>query len=170
MEKVCGKCNRLLPDSEFHMDARASDFLNWQCKACKAEHSKEVYRKSVERTARPGMCVVCGGDADGESTVHIACLERLLSHEQAAPGKDQRHYRKVEGLNRKIASLEKQLVEERKAQENDAKMTMKQVNELLQLRDTNRDLRAALQRRRDECAELRAKIARMEQVRKPYGN
>jgi len=41
----CGKCNKLLPISEFYKDRDRDDGLCWWCKQCKKEYNRLYNRK-----------------------------------------------------------------------------------------------------------------------------
>lgn len=50
--KICGRCKRELPISEFSKDKSKSDGLNSRCKECEADYRKSESGKSVAKKAR----------------------------------------------------------------------------------------------------------------------
>lgn len=48
-EKLCNKCQKMLPIDMFSKDSRKCDGLSCSCKACEKERRKEYYQKNKER-------------------------------------------------------------------------------------------------------------------------
>lgn len=51
MTKVCSKCGKVLPISEFHSDSRTADGLSKVCRNCKLEEKREarVLQKELQQ-------------------------------------------------------------------------------------------------------------------------
>ena len=65
--KVCNRCHRILPVSEFNRKASTKDGYQFQCKECQAEMARQLYqRRKEEQATAPNpepetkVCRKCG--------------------------------------------------------------------------------------------------------------
>lgn len=63
--KVCNRCHRILPVSEFNRKASTKDGYQFQCKECQAEMARQLYQKRKEVQAQAPkpetkVCPKCG--------------------------------------------------------------------------------------------------------------
>ena len=71
--KMCSKCKRMLPETEFHRNKNTHDGLRYECKDCQKAYEQERQRqlRAVHR------CIRCGkGEATGDHVLCAACREK----------------------------------------------------------------------------------------------
>lgn len=77
-EKICAKCRKIKPISEFQRQSKTKDGYNYWCRSCNSNYATIRYRKSRENLT----CIDCGKPL--ERHCHKYCRKCAKVHKKIA--------------------------------------------------------------------------------------